>query len=385
MCPAACCAATGDQRPAYIATSCHHGSATPQSRMKATQAYVSHHNNSKNKPRFLDYRQTPLPLDVALSFVLPYGSVEDGSTPRELILTNQVHVNDTIETNCHRLVCRYTDKITIHGIEMLRPIPMPSYFICYKPRGVICSNKRNEGVDRDDAVYISHWLSTAFEKYDYHRIDINSTKTINTVGRLDEESEGLLLLTNDGSFSRLLCDPEFGLAKTYRVVAKGSEFGRFKSTCIHKNATFLTSIRKMIERGNSSLTGGTSCENITVLDIGKLPSQHPSDDSYYVLVDLTLREGKTHAVRRIIKNSGLRVFFLSRIKVEGLDRFSIERPSTLVEAEIRGFLPIIDSKLTPTKGALKSIVSDSVLVLRPGDIAELNACHVDNIFSLRTS
>ena len=43
-----------------------------------------------------------------------------------------------------------------------------------------------------------------------------------TVGRLDEESEGLILLTDDGSFSRLLCDPEFGLGKTYRVVVRGS-------------------------------------------------------------------------------------------------------------------------------------------------------------------
>ena len=346
---------------------------------------ISHHNNPKNKPRFLDYRQSPLPLDVALSFVLPSkGSTEDGSTSRELILSNQVCVNNTIETNCHRLVCRYTDKITVHGIEMLRPIPMPRYFICYKPRGVICSNKRNEGVDRNDAVYISHWFSTALEKDNSHRVDINSIKTINTVGRLDEESEGILLLTNDGSFSRLLCDPEFGLAKTYRVVAKGSEFGRLKSTCINKKEALLTIIGEMIERGNISVTGEILYENATVLDIDKLPSQHPSDDSYYVLVDLTLREGKTHAVRRIIKNGGLRVFYLSRIEVEGLDMFSVVRPSTLVEAETGGFLPIIDSKLTVTHGALKTMLSDSNLLLRPGDIAELNACHVDNIFSLRT-
>ena len=43
-----------------------------------------------------------------------------------------------------------------------------------------------------------------------------------TVGGLDEESEGLILLADDGSFSRLLCDPEFGLGKTYRFVVRGS-------------------------------------------------------------------------------------------------------------------------------------------------------------------
>ena len=64
--------------------------------------------------------------------------------------------------------------------------------------------------------------------------------------------------------------------------------------------------------------------------------------------------------------------------------FSVVRPSTLVEAETGSFLPTIDSKLTVTNGALKTMLSDSNLLLRPGDIAELNACHVDNIFSLRT-
>ncbi len=42
------------------------------------------------------------------------------------------------------------------------------------------------------------------------------------VGRLDEESEGLILLPDDGFFLRLLCYPEFGLGKTYRVVVRGS-------------------------------------------------------------------------------------------------------------------------------------------------------------------
>ena len=46
-----------------------------------------------------------------------------------------------------------------------------------------------------------------------------------TVGRLDKESMGLIVLMDNGSFSRLLCDPEFGLGKTYRVVVRGSRAG----------------------------------------------------------------------------------------------------------------------------------------------------------------
>jgi hypothetical protein len=83
-------------------------------------------------------------------------------------------------------------------------------------------------------------------------------------------------------------------------------------------------------------------EGCQVLDVGKLPSQHSSDDSYYVLVDLTLREGKRHAVRRIIKNAGggLRVCYLSRISVEGLDAYDVVKPKSIIQAEEEGCLTV---------------------------------------------
>lgn len=343
---------------------------------------------SKNTPRFLDYRRSPLPLDVALSFALP---VDYGSTPRELILSNKVHVNDVPETSCHRLVCRHDDKLLVHGVQLQMPLPMPRYFICYKPRGVICSNKRNEGVDRLDAVYISDWLNDAFERQTPPIYDHTKIKTINTVGRLDEESEGLLLLTNDGSFSRLLCDPEFGLEKTYRVVAKGCGFSSLQSSCLNQDE-LIKRIIEMIENGNpievfvTPSNAQIRYETCEVLDVGRLPSQHSSDDSYYVLLDLTLREGKTHAVRRIIKNSGLRVFYLSRIKVEGLDEFAVVKPSTLADAAISGYVLAPNRKIDAKDGNhVTGYCSQSKVVLNPGEIVQLKSCHVDKIFSLRTS
>ncbi len=59
------------------------------------------------------------------------------------------------------------------------------------------------------------------------------TGSMKTAGRLDKESEGLILLTDDGSFSRLLCDLEFGLGKTYRAVVRGS---RGCGGCVHGGA-----------------------------------------------------------------------------------------------------------------------------------------------------
>ncbi|KAL3787086.1 hypothetical protein HJC23_011770 [Cyclotella cryptica] len=365
-------------------------------------------NGRRNEPRFLDYRRSPLPLDVALSF-LPLPAQQDRSTavtPRQLVLAGKVHVNGLVETSCHRLVCRYHDKIAVDDVELKRPISLPSYFVCYKPRGIVCSNKRNEGIDREDAVYISDWLSQTFMNRRGQEVcasfDMSDVKSINTVGRLDEESEGLLLLTNDGSFSRLLCDPEFGLSKTYRVVAKGSGYSSLLNSLLQEEGScpdgevLARRITEMIDCGNtanfqsSSKSHGTPSklhfpyENCTVFDVGKLPSQHSSDDSYYALLDLTLREGKTHAVRRIIKNSGLRVFYLSRIQVEGLcDSFAVVKPRNLVEVVAGGFSGGLNS-INKDGTLFSDHRDDSLVTLEPGDVVALKSWHVDRIFSLRS-
>jgi len=475
----------------------------------------------KNAPRFLDYRRNPLPLDVAMSL----SSLADGALPnncntctafssqssRQLILSKKVMVNGKPECSCHRLVCRDQDKIEValctadeddndcknicneeNGDEtkQLQKTPkyttvrlniaFPRYFICYKPRCVVCSNLRNEGIDREDVVLILDWLLNINPRYssssssgvcslldnvNYSSSDddcklvenenggnkVWSMSPIQTVGRLDEQSEGLLFLTNDGSFSRLLCDPDFGLQKTYRVVVRGSGYGKMMMSlsdrydcteedggcCCEDDAcgrrwndtgnhrSFADLIGEMIERGNRvpTTTSTTSqkayfpFESCTVLDAGRLPSQHSSDDSYFALIDLVLREGKRHAVRRIIKNANLRVCFLSRIAVEGLlmgIEYDVVKPQSLNEAQSMGFLVPIDGrgggdqregyrrrkvpvmKILSRSGRCSNqhhVVSDDVLngddavvhcsILHPGYLMELSGCDVDRIFALR--
>lgn len=415
----------------------------------------------KNTPRFLDYRQRKLPLDVALSFGLPPTTIVNccsGSSSRDLILSGSVLVNNIIERSCDVLIDRFNDSISVvmiddtkDGKKIKTPITFivkPKYYICYKPRGVVCSRRRNEGIDREDAVLISDWLARVFQAAENiigddndnndnndcsegiiegaSRID-NATPTtheqnyyttIKTVGRLDEESEGALLITNDGSFSRLLCDPEFGLTKTYRVVVRGSGYNTLISVEQSKmqddggsnsptedvvnderevshNELIKSRVSGKIERANDTPTVTTDIngkqtihfpfESCHVLDFGKLPSQHTSDDSYYALIDLILCEGKRHAVRRICKNAQLRVCYLSRISVEGLDgHYDVVKPESIAEAYSNGFIPggrhrdvVLDGKLIP-----RSDCKDKTL-LHSGHIVELRDCDVDRIFALR--
>eukprot|EP00985_Skeletonema_marinoi_P006106 scaffold2650_cov182-Skeletonema_marinoi.AAC.3 len=378
----------------------------------------------KNAPRFLDYRQRKLPLDVALSFALP-PIIDDNCNARDLILSGRVLVNNITERSCNRLVDRFDDAISIIESEddtsatmPISSIVKPRYYICYKPRGVVCSRRRNEGIDREDSVLISDWLAKVFEAAENIIGDDDNNATIKTVGRLDEESEGMLLLTNDGSFSRLLCDPEFGLMKTYRVVVRGSGYNKLITDTVEQsdiqnigntnedcaaNEKEVTHelmkkrVSERIESANDTPTVTTDTngkqtihhfpfENCNVLDVGKLPSQHSSDDSYYALIDLVLCEGKRHAVRRICKNAQLRVCCLSRISVEGLDgQYDVDKPESIAEAHSNGFIPGGRHRDVVLNGKLitRSDHKDMSL-LHSGHVVELRDCDVDRIFALRT-
>ena len=388
---------------------------------------INNNNKKKNTPRFLDYRKSSLPLDVALSFSnLCFNNV----TVRELIKAKRVYVNDVIETDCHRLVCRYNDCISVVDEAdvpisnssrcIAKEIAMPRYYICYKPRGMICSTKHNVGIDRSDSMLISDWLAN-ISNHRCEQIFNNDTATatsklstlaIKTVGRLDEESEGLILLTNDGSFTRLLTDPDFGLKKTYRVVVRGSCYSKIMlnaPTTNNGNEYLADKIADMIHLGNQPPPPATTkdtkkqlqhfpYESIKVLNAGKIPTQHSSDDSYYAVIDIILREGKRHAVRRIINNAtgSIRVCYLSRIAVEGLEGiYDVIKPKSIIDAYELGFLPVDGARhcMDVPQGRMLDHPSDCEnddagqreypIILHPGNVIELQKEDVDRIFALR--
>src|SRR5262245_55231989 len=79
----------------------------------------------------------------------------------------------------------------------------PVYWLVHKPRGYLCTNFDPAGRPR------------AIDLVPHVR------QRVYTVGRLDEDSEGLLLLTNDGDLAHKLMHPRFGMEKTYHVQVAG--------------------------------------------------------------------------------------------------------------------------------------------------------------------
>jgi 23S rRNA pseudouridine2605 synthase len=109
----------------------------------------------------------------------------DGKTVRDLATK--------IEPDAHR-VC--VDGQPIKSERLV-------YWLVYKPRGTVCTNHDPAGRPR--------------------AIDLVPTveQRVYTVGRLDEDSEGLLLLTNDGELANQLTHPRFGVEKTYHAQVAG--------------------------------------------------------------------------------------------------------------------------------------------------------------------
>ena len=159
--------------------------------------------------------------------------------------------------------------ITLDGAAISRPTPPTRLWRYHKPRGLLTSHAD------------THGRPTVFQ----HLPD--GLPRVISVGRLDMDSEGLLLLTNDGELARQLELPAAGWQRRYRVLAKGQT-----------NAAALR-----------ALNAG--------MDIGGIPHrcqarlETPVAGGAWLAV--TLGEGKNRQIRRMLQQVGLQVERLIRL------------------------------------------------------------------------
>lgn len=161
-----------------------------------------------------------------------------------------------------------TDTVEIAGKQKERV-----YLAYYKGRGVISHSPEAGEMD----------IATKLEK-DYGLTDVYP------VGRLDKDSEGLILLTNDGRITAPLLDPEADIPKTYEVEVDKSV-----------NSHFL----KQLERG---------------VDIeGYLTKPAKAEEKSNKHFLLTITEGKKHQIRRMCAALGYQVQSLKRIQITNIE------------------------------------------------------------------
>lgn len=187
-----------------------------------------------------------------------------------MIEEGRVVVNGTRTTELGTKIDPLRDRVAVDG-EPLKP-EKPVYVLLNKPSGVVCTNSSREHKTR--------------------AIDlVQSVRArIFPVGRLDADSEGLLLLTNDGLFSERLMHPRYGVPKTYAVTLRG----RIESDQLSK------------ARGGVWLSEGkTRGFRIRLKRRGR-------ERSY---LEVTTSEGRNREIRRVFAKTGHPVVRLKRVRI----------------------------------------------------------------------
>lgn len=192
----------------------------------------------------------------------------------ELILNGHVSVNGKMVTELGIKV-NPNDIILIDGEQILQSQKM--YFLLNKPRGVITSTKDDKG------------RKTVMDL-------INSSVRVYPVGRLDYDTTGALLLTNDGELANLLMHPSKHIDKVYIAKVKGL-IGK-KEIQKLSNGVYIDGVK-------------TSKGKARILKYDK-----KSDTS---IVELTIHEGRNHQVKKMFESIGYFVLKLKREKIAFLD------------------------------------------------------------------
>jgi 23S rRNA pseudouridine2605 synthase len=190
------------------------------------------------------------------------------------IAGGRVEVNGELCTELGTRVDPQSDDVRCDG-SRVQP-ERPTYVLFNKPKGVVCTNAKHEQKKR-----VIDFLPEVRGR-------------LFTVGRLDLDSEGLILLTNDGSFALEMTHPRYGVPKLYAVLLRG----RVEQQDLDK------------ARGGVWLAEGpTAGMNVRVERTGK--------DRTYLKV--TLREGKNREIRRVFAKLGYPVIELKRVRIGELN------------------------------------------------------------------
>lgn len=197
----------------------------------------------------------------------------------KMIEEGQVSVNGQVITKMPVWVDPQVDRISVSGRRVGRKQAEVGsiYLMVFKPRNVICTNRDPEG-RRRVVDLVPH------------------TQRLFCVGRLDAESTGLVLLTNDGELTQKLTHPSHEVVKTYQATIKG----RLEPGEIEK-------LRKGIFLGEEKTGRGMKAKATGVKLITR--------DFDRSKIEITLREGRNREIRRMLARLGHPVKKLRRIAI----------------------------------------------------------------------
>ncbi|HHW06576.1 MAG TPA: rRNA pseudouridine synthase [Clostridia bacterium] len=211
----------------------------------------------------------------------------------KLITEGRVEVNGKTVTTLGTTVDPGTDLVRVDG-QIIKAAEKHVYIMLNKPAGFVTTARDDRG--RPTVLdLVKHVPARVFP-----------------VGRLDMDTEGLLLLTNDGALAYKLTHPRFQVKKTYRALVQGQP-GRQD----------LDKLRRGI------MLDGRLTAPAQVRIIGHQKG--------HTLLELTIHEGRNRQIRRMLDKIGHPVVYLRRIKMAGIELGNLPLGQTryLTPAEIK--------------------------------------------------
>ena len=204
----------------------------------------------------------------------------------ELITSGQISVNGKVVTNLATTIDEKKDSVFFNG-KHVDYVANYIYLMLYKPKGCVTtvSDDKNRKTVMD---FIP-------EKY---------RTLVKPVGRLDYDSEGLLLFTNDGDFASKVTHPSSQIKKTYIVKIEGK----------------ISPAELKTLRSGITTTDGTTfapCQ-IKVTDEGE----------NFTRLEVVITEGKNREIRRMFESAGKVVTFLKRTQIGSLRLGGLSRGVT---------------------------------------------------------
>jgi len=205
--------------------------------------------------------------------ILAAAGIDSRRKCEELILEGSVEVNGKVVDSLPAFADPQTDTIKVNGRKIR--FEQKVYFLLNKPKGVICTNSDPQG--RRKAIDL-----------------VPTDKRIFCVGRLDADTTGIIILTNDSELSNKLTHPKYGLPKKYVAGIKGD---------------ISTAQLEKLKKGIWLAEGKTNKASIKILKRNFKES----------IVEISIKQGLNRQIRRMFANVGLIVTSLKRTHIAKLN------------------------------------------------------------------
>ncbi len=203
------------------------------------------------------------------------------SEVKRYIKNKQITVNSSIVSKSDIKVDEINDIICFKGKQVLYEKHV--YYLLHKPAG--CVTAKQDNVHKTVMEYFPEEIRV---------------KDISPVGRLDLDTEGLLLFTNDGALTHHLLSPTHHIPKTYYAVLDKEV-----------SATAVELFKEGVDIGDDKLT--------LPAELVILPEKMDDDGNSVYSAELTIHEGRFHQVKRMFEAVGCTVTYLKRLSMGDLE------------------------------------------------------------------